>query len=236
MYRILLVDDDRELLDANEAYFSSHGYVIYKAESARDALAILRGAVLDCVILDIDLPDKDGFQVCAAARKRTSIPIVFLSGYTEEESRIKGLSIGGDDYVTKPFSVAELELRVRLRIRRSKTALPMTTLEFGPLTLDLSGRTVSYEGKTKEFSRLEFDILSFLALHPQRTFSYEELYAGVWDEPIQEGLHCLQVNIAKVRQKLAGLAPGRSYIRTVRGKGYLFDPEGGAQPPTASGE
>ena len=226
MYRVLLVDDDRELLDSNEKYFTAQGYLVHRAESARDALAILQGVVLDCMVLDIDLPDKDGFQLCAQARKRTSIPIIFLSGYTEEENRIRGLTVGGDDYVTKPFSVVELELRVRLRIQRSKTALPLTVREFGPLRLDVSSRIVSYGNRSREFSRLEFDILSFLTLHPGRTFSYEELYTGVWEEPIQEGLHSLQVNIAKVRQKLADLAPDRTYIRTVRGKGYLFDPEG----------
>ena len=226
MYRILLVDDDRELLDANEAYFSAHGYTVYRAETARDALAILRGARLDCLVLDVDLPDKDGFQVCVQARKSSSIPIVFLSGYSEEESRVRGLTVGGDDYVTKPFSVVELELRVRLRIRRSQTALPLTVQTFGPLSIDLSNRTVTCGDRTGELSRLEFDVLSFLTLHPGRTFSYEELYAGVWEEPIQAGLHNLQVNIAKVRQKLSELAPGHSYIKTVRGKGYLFDPEG----------
>ena len=226
MYRVLLVDDDRALLDANEAYFADHGYLVHRAETARDALAILRGAKLDWVVLDVDLPYQDGFQVCLQARKYSSIPIVFLSGYTEEESRVRGLTIGGDDYVTKPFSVTELELRVRLRIQRHQTAQPLTVLDFGPLSIDLSRRAVSYEGRELEFSRLEFDVLSYLCLHPGRTFSYGELYAGVWDEPIQAGLHNLQVNIAKVRQKLSGLAPGRNYIRTVRGKGYLFDPEG----------
>ena len=178
------------------------------------------------MVLDIDLPDRDGFQVCLQARKSSSLPIVFLSGYTEEENRLRGLTIGGDDYVTKPFSLAELELRVRLRIQRSKSAVPPPLLQFGPLMLDLSNRAVSFEGRSKEFSRLEFDILCFLALHPGRTFSYEELYAGVWEAPIQEGLHCLQVTVAKVRQKLAELAPSHTYIRTVRGKGYLFDPQG----------
>ncbi len=226
MYSILLVDDDRELLDANEAYFTSHGYTVYRAETARDALAILRGARLDCMVLDVDLPDKDGFQVCAQARKRSSIPIVFLSGYTEEENRIRGLTVGGDDYVTKPFSLVELELRVRLRIQRSQSGLPLSVLDFGPLSIDMDNRTVSCGGQSQEFSRLEFDVLSFLTCHPGRTFSYEELYAGVWEEPIQAGLHNLQVNIAKVRQKLSELAPGHSYIKTVRGKGYLFDPEG----------
>lgn len=226
MDRVLLVDDDQKLLDSNEAYFASRGYLVYRAGTAREALELLRQKALDCMVLDIDLPDRDGFQVCLQARKSSSLPIVFLSGYTEEENRLRGLTIGGDDYVTKPFSLAELELRVRLRIQRSKSAVPPPLLQFGPLMLDLSNRAVSFEGRSKEFSRLEFDILCFLALHPGRTFSYEELYAGVWEAPIQEGLHCLQVTVAKVRQKLAELAPNHTYIRTMRGKGYLFDPQG----------
>lgn len=224
MYRILMVDDDRELLDANEEYFSARGYTVYRAETARDALAILRGAELDCVVLDIDLPDRDGFQVCVEARKWSGVPIVFLSGFTEEESRVRGLSIGGDDYVTKPFSLAELELRVRLRVQRREVSLPNARLTFGALEIDLNNRTASYDGRTAEFSRIEFDVLSFLALHPGRTFSYEELYHCVWQEQIQAGLHNLQVCVAKVRQKLSDLAPGMDYIRTIRGKGYLFQP------------
>lgn len=226
MYKILMVDDDRALLSANEAYFSARGYTVFQAVTARDALAILRGAALDCLVLDIDLPDQDGFQVCVEARKWSNVPIVFLSGFTEEESRVRGLSIGGDDYVTKPFSLAELELRVRLRIQRKADGRPGAKLTFGALEIDLSNRKATYEGHTTEFSRLEFDVLSFLALHPGRTFSYEELYHSVWQEPIQAGLHNLQVNVAKVRQKLNELAPGMDYIRTVRGKGYLFQARG----------
>ena len=179
---------------------------------------------LDCVILDIDLPDEDGFDVCSRVRTFTSLPIIFLSNYTEEESRIRGLVIGGDDYVCKPFSQRELELRVRARIHQRYGDRPAEILQFDGLIINTVDRTVSFNRRYGEFSRIEFDILAFLARHPNRIYSYEQLYDNIWNEPLNESRHNVQARIASVRQKLFDLCPGKEYIQTVRRKGYQFVP------------
>lgn len=222
--RVLVVDDDAALVDIVEAHFSSAGYQVLRAGSGAQALEMIRQVRLDCVILDVGLPDWDGFDVCSQVRRSTAVPIVFLSAFAEEESRVRGLAIGGDDYVCKPFSMAELELRVKARIQSRQTHRLADVLEFGDLTIDTGRRTVAYGGRIGDFSRIEFDILSFLARNPNRIFSYEQIYDGIWQEPLGKSRHNLQARVASMRQKLAELCPDREYIRTVRRKGYGFTP------------
>ena len=222
MYTILLVDDDQATLEANEQFFAENGYEVFCSATGRRAVEMIQTIKLDCVILDIDLPDEDGFDVCSRVRTFTSLPIIFLSNYTEEESRIRGLVIGGDDYVCKPFS--ELELRVRARIHQRYGDRPAEILQFDGLIINTGDRTVSFNRRYGEFSRIEFDILAFLARHPNRIYSYEQLYDNIWNEPLNESRHNVQARIASVRQKLFDLCPGKEYIQTVRRKGYQFVP------------
>ncbi|WP_302326430.1 response regulator transcription factor [Enterocloster lavalensis] len=224
MYTILLVDDDQATLEANEQFFAENGYEVFCSATGRRAVEMIQTIKLDCVILDIDLPDEDGFDVCSRVRTFTSLPIIFLSNYTEEESRIRGLVIGGDDYVCKPFSQRELELRVRARIHQRYCDRPAEILQFDGLIINTGDRTVSFNRRYGEFSRIEFDILAFLARHPNRIYSYEQLYDNIWNEPLNESRHNVQARIASVRQKLFDLCPGKEYIQTVRRKGYQFVP------------
>ena len=224
MYTILLVDDDQATLEANEQFFAENGYEVFCSATGRRAVEMIHTIKLDCVILDIDLPDEDGFDVCSRVRTFTSLPIIFLSNYTEEESRIRGLVIGGDDYVCKPFSQRELELRDRARIHQRYGDRPAEILQFDGLIINTGDRTVSFNRRYGEFSRIEFDILAFLARHPNRIYSYEQLYDNIWNEPLNESRHNVQARIASVRQKLFDLCPGKEYIQTVRRKGYQFVP------------
>ena len=224
MYTILLVDDDQATLEANEQFFAENGYEVFCSATGRRAVEMIQTIKLDCVILDIDLPDEDGFDVCSRVRTFTSLPIIFLSNYPEEESRIRGLVIGGDDYVCKPFSQRELELRVRARIHQRYGDRPAEILQFDGLIINTGDRTVSFNRRYGEFSRIEFDILAFLARHPNRIYSYEQLYDNIWNEPLNESRHNVQARIASVRQKLFDLCPGKEYIQTVRRKGYQFVP------------
>lgn len=223
-YKILMVDDDPELLTLNRHFFESRGYETVCVGNARLAKDMISTARFDCVVLDIDLPDSDGFDVCTAIRATASLPIVFLSSYSEEENRIRGLSIGGDDFVSKPCSLPELELRVHLRIQAHRKELPDEILRFDNLMIDTGRRIVSYNGEIGDFSRIEFDILAFLARHPERVFSYEQLYDSVWKEPINLGRHAVQARIADLRRKLYAICPDKEYIHTLRHKGYQFVP------------
>ncbi|WP_349768924.1 response regulator transcription factor [Hungatella hominis] len=222
--RVLIVDDDRTVLEDNREYFEKMGYETVCVETAGAAEKIINSAALDCVILDIDLPDGNGFDLCARVREKTGLPIVFLSGYTEEQSRIKGLSIGGDDYVCKPYSLEELELRVRARIKSGQNTQPPKPLAYGALMIDPGNRSVCFGDSTADFSTYEFDVLYFLARHPGEVFSYEQIYYQVWKSPINKGTKSLQVIIGRIRQKLLELCPAHEYIQTIRRKGYLFVP------------
>lgn len=225
MDRILMIDDDKSILDDNRMFFESMGYEVICTQTAEEAEQIILSASLDCILLDVDLPGMDGFSLCEKIRQQTGIPLLFLSGYTQEQSRIRGLSIGGDDYVCKPYSMEELELRVRARIRAGRAAEPPKTLYFGDLTINPANRSVSYGEISADFSTFEFDVLYFLARHPGEVFTYEQIFDSVWKAPMNKGLKSLQVIIGRIRKKLLVLCPEHDYIQTIRRKGYFFAPD-----------
>lgn len=225
MDKILLVDDDAMILKDNQTYFRAAGYEVVCAKTALEAETIIFSNALDCVVLDVDLPDMDGFALCEKIRAKTGIPIVFLSGYTQEESRVRGLSVGGDDYVCKPYSLRELELRVQARIRSGRVAEPPRVLTYGPLSICPASHSVSYDTRSIDFSSYEFDVLYFLARHPGEIFTPDQIYDTVWKAPINKGQKSLQVIMARIRKKLFDLCPDHDYIQTKRYKGYLFVPD-----------
>lgn len=225
MYRILLVDDDPMILDDNETYFCAMGYEVVCADTAARAEKIILSNTLDCVVLDVDLPDMSGFALCEKIRSKTALPIVFLSGYTEEENRIRGLSIGGDDYVCKPYSLEELELRVQARIRSGRAAQPPKTLIYGSFTICPASCSASYGTRSVSFSSYEFDVLYFLARHPCEIYTPDQIYDAVWKAPINKGQKSLQVIMGRIRRKLYDIRPDHDYIQTKRYKGYLFVPD-----------
>ena len=222
MYKILFVDDDAALRNVVYQYFKERQYDIICTASADKAVSCLKSASIDCVILDVNLPDMNGFELCTSIRQFSSVPIIFLSCYTENDDKIKGFLSGADDYVPKPFSLKELELRVNVRILRRYENQPPELLTFGDLIIDTGRLTAICHGVECTFPRLEFDILSFFAHHPNQLFTYEQLYDNIWKQPINESRHNLQARIGKVRKKLCDICPEKEYIRTIRHKGYLF--------------
>ena len=222
MYRVLLVDDDPHIQTTNSAFLKKQGYEVYLAETGTEALRIAETTALDGVVLDVDIPGMDGITLCRRLRELSGIPVIFLSAYAQTDDRIKGLIAGGDDYLGKPYSLVELELRLRLRIQRHYHVVSDKILQYGALEINLGLREVRYGDNTVSFTALEFDLLSFLAQNPDQVFSYEQLYNGVWKSPMNQGLHNIQVCMARVRQKLERLCPGVHYVETVRRKGYRF--------------
>ncbi|MDD2980568.1 MAG: response regulator transcription factor [Hespellia sp.] len=222
MYRILLIDDDTILLSAMKKFFEKREFEVFCATEGKAALQMAKTIKLDCIVLDIQLPDTDGFTLCEQLRSFTTLPLIFLSSFTEEEAKLRGFRLGADDYVCKPFSPKELEARICLRIQRRFDTPVATILTFDGLSVNLTNRTVTYGTHQMEFTSIEFDILAFFVQHPNQLFSYEQLYDGIWKEPLGKSLHNLQARIASVRQKLLELCPDREYIQTIRRKGYLF--------------
>lgn len=223
MYNVLLVDDDLHILNANEKYLTRQGYRISRAEDGESALKLASTAAFDAVVLDVDMPGMDGVSVCSRLREVSAVPIIFLSAYARTDDRIRGLMAGGDDYIGKPYSLVELELRLRLRIQRHKNVENGEVLRFDALEIDLGLREARFRGERAQLTVLEFDLLAFLARNPDQVFSYEQLYDRVWKAPMNQGLHSIQVCMARVRQKLDALYPGVHWIETVRRKGYRFN-------------
>lgn len=222
MGALLFVDDDHALLDFNSTYFKKLGYDVFCAKDAREARRILSCVTLSCVILDIDMPGADGFEVCRRLREQSALPVIFLSGLTDAQMRIKSFLAGGDDYLGKPYDIKELELRIKARIQGAAAHTGAEVLHFGELHLDTGARTVIYQGMTGDFTTMQFDVLVFLAKHPGQVFSYEQIYDHVWRSPVMGSRHNLQVIVAMVRQKLAALCDGKNYIETMPRKGYRF--------------
>lgn len=228
MYKVLLVDDDVHILNANETYLVRQGYQVCRAGDGEQALKLASSAAFDAIVLDVDMPGVDGVAVCRRLREVSMVPIIFLSAYARTDDRIRGLMAGGDDYIGKPYSLMELELRLRLRIQRYKQVETGEVLRFGGLEVDLGLREARFDGEAVPLTALEFDLLAFLARNPDMVFSYEQLHDRVWKAPMNQGLHNIQVCMARVRQKLDALCPGVHWIETVRRKGYRFNSGAGA--------
>ena len=227
MHKILFIDDDPDFLDSNRLYFTPKGYEVICCQDAGEAAEkILPSTKLDCVILDISMPGMDGFEICERFRRLSSTPVIFLSGLTDLDSRLQSFRSGGDDFLAKPYDITELEYRIRARIRKNENVFFEGTLSYGSLVIDIDRRIISYDGKTGDFSALQFDILAFMARNPNKVFSYEQLYDQVWKTPMIGSRHNIQVAVATIRQKLSRLCDGNQYIRTVSRKGYCFTPDG----------
>ena len=224
MYKVLLVDDDVHILNANETYLSRQGYQISRAEDGEQALKLASSAAFDAIVLDVDMPGVDGVTVCRRLREVSMVPIIFLSAYARTDDRIRGLMAGGDDYIGKPYSLVELELRLRLRIQRHRKVETGEVLRFDALEVDLGLREARFKGDTVPADRAGIRPAGFPRAESRyQVFSYEQLYDRVWKAPMNQGLHNIQVCMARVRQKLDALSPDVHWIETVRRKGYRFN-------------
>lgn len=222
MKKLLFIDDDMDFLKSNQLYFCRKQYEVFCENDPKDAISFLSSTAVDCIVLDIDMPEITGFEVCQEIRSISGAPVIFLSGLADIKNRIASFQAGGDDFLAKPYDILELELRIEARIRKHEQVFFSDVVRFGELCIDEDRRMITYKGKTGEFSALQFDIIALMARNPGKVFSYEQLYDRIWKEPILKSRHNLQVAVATVRQKLARLCDGNQYIKTVARKGYYF--------------
>ncbi len=225
MKKLLFIDDDTDFLKSNRLYFERKNYEVFCLNKPNDAIPFLSSTAIDCIVLDIDMPDMTGFEVCQKIRDISGTPIIFLSGLADIKNRISSFQAGGDDFLAKPYDIIELELRIEARIRKNEQVFFSDIMRFGDLCIDENRRMITYKERPGEFSALQFDIIAFMARNPGKVFSYEQLYDRIWKEPILKSRHNLQVAVATVRQKMARLCDGRQYIRTLARKGYYFTPD-----------
>jgi DNA-binding response OmpR family regulator len=221
--RILLVDDEPELRRMVRRYLQAEGFEVVEASDGRDALSRLGGSTPDLVVLDVAMPGIDGFEVLQEIRRHSDVPVIMLTARTEEVDRVVGLSIGADDYVTKPFSPRELVARIRAVLRRGGQARSAAdVLEFDGISVDLAGRQVATESRIVGVSTLEFDLLAALASAPGRVFTRAQLLERVWGWDYFGADRVVDVHVGNLRKALGDDASNPRFIATVRGVGYKF--------------
>ncbi|MGD9696439.1 MAG: response regulator transcription factor [Thermoleophilia bacterium] len=218
---ILVVDDERAIRRLLRMYLVDGGFTVAEAPDGEAAVEQVRRGGIDLVLLDLMLPGIDGLTVCRQVREVAQIPVIMLTARGDEASRVTGLEIGADDYVTKPFSPVEVVARVRAVLRRvSAPPDPYRTLKAGSAELDPSSRRASVDGRAVELTRLEFDLLAELAAHPRVVYTRERLLEKVWGYQSAVGGKTVDVHVANLRRKLGdGIG-----IVAVRGVGYKLEP------------
>jgi DNA-binding response OmpR family regulator len=224
--RILVVDDEPLVREVVVAYLEREGFHVDEASTGSGALDKINEQQPDLVVLDVMLPEIDGFGVLAELRRSGDIPVILLTARSEEPDRVLGLELGADDYVVKPFSPRELAARVRSVLRRSSgVAAPAEVLEFDGLRIDEQAREVSADGKLIETTPKEFDLIAFLARSPRQVFSRSQLLEQVWDSsPDWQDPSTVTVHVRRLRRKIESDPEAPRWITTVWGVGYRFEP------------
>lgn len=227
--KILVVDDEHDIADLLEVYLQNENYIVYKFYSAKDALTCIEQEELDLAILDIMLPDISGFSLCQKIREIHTYPIIMLTAKDEETDKITGLTLGADDYVTKPFRPLELIARVKAQLRRYKKYSPTpieerktnVLLTYDKLQLNTQTYECLLDGENVALTPTEFSILRILLEHKGTVVTVEDLFCSVWkDEYYSKNSSTITVHIRHLREKLQDTAEKPKYIKTIWGVGY----------------
>lgn len=218
--KILIADDEEDFLEILTYNLKKEGFEVVAAEDGKEALEALSESP-DLIILDVMMPELDGYEVCKAIRSRgITTPIIFLTAKDSEFDEVLGLEIGGDDYITKPFSPMTLIARVRAHLRKSEPQTDQQVLQIGPLALDLENYTAKLEGKEVEFTKTEFNLLAYLAQRPNVVHSRASLLTNVWGDDTFVIDRTVDVHVGKLRRKLKEFG---DVIETKAGVGYRFN-------------
>jgi two-component system catabolic regulation response regulator CreB len=223
--KILIVEDEPAIADTIHYALETEGFTPVTAPTGQEALELVTANHIDLVILDVGLPDINGFELCKQIRRHSALPIIFLTARNEEVDRVVGLEIGGDDYVVKPFSPRELTARVKAVLRRTQSGSSAASNHSGVWEVDTTRRRINYFGQSLELSRTEYELLQTFIRQPGRVFTREQLMASVWDEPEASMDRTVDAHIKNLRAKLKAVKPDRDPIVTHRGTGYALKEE-----------
>lgn len=220
MVKVLLVDDEQRMLDLIALYLEPHHYTCLKARNGEEALSLMKKEAIDLVMLDIMMPGMDGWAVCREIRSFSAVPIIMLTARQQEEDVVKGLRLGADDYVTKPFGEQELLARIEALLRRS---VPSKNIQINGLKWDEEQFEVSYEGKSVRLTRKEFSLLGILMRHPNKVFERGHLLELVWGYDTETEGRTVDSHVRNIREKIreAGF-PIDDHFQTVWGIGYKW--------------
>lgn len=228
---ILVVDDEKELADVIELYLANEGYTVHKFYTGADALACIARTDLDLAILDVTLPDADGFQICRKIRETSYYPIIMLTAKAADGDKIMGLTIGADDYITKPFNPLEVTARVKTQLRRYlRYNHPPVQPEKAAREYDIRGLVINRDnhkcflfGRELQLTPIEFSILWYLCERQGNVVSSEELFEKVWGEKFLQNNNTVMAHIGRLREKMREPARNPKFIKTVWGVGYTIE-------------
>ncbi|MCL6635817.1 MAG: response regulator transcription factor [Peptococcaceae bacterium] len=225
--KIMIVDDEAVVHELLTHYLEREGFKVFSVYSGSHVLDKTAFHKPDLILLDILLPGLDGIEICHELRKKTDVPIIFITSRDAPHEVALGLGIGGDDYVKKPFNPVEVVARVRAQLRRFRKQCALqedepAVLAFGDLRINLFDRTVEMKGERVELTVKEYDLLLFLAQNPNRYFSSDQLIEAVWNHPRSISQKALMTHISNLRKKLGEDPDSPRYIATLKGVGYMF--------------
>lgn len=220
---VLVVDDDEDIVSLMRDFLEAEDCAVLTAADGPGALATLDSARVDCVLLDIMMPGQSGFDVLRRIRADSDVPVLFLTARQEDSDKIRGLGLGGDDYIVKSATPGEIVARVKAVLRRTKrvAAQPDATLDFGRLKIDLRAREVRINGELVSLTAREFELLQLFTEHPRQVLTRDTMFERLWG-PYGDR-HSLTVHIGRLRDKIERDAANPEYITTVRGVGYRFE-------------
>lgn len=220
-YKILIADDEKDIVEMLSAFFTGKGYTVLTAYDGEETLRKIESRP-DMILLDVNMPGMDGFEVCRRVREHVFCPILFLTARIEDRDKVKGFSVGGDDYVVKPFSLVELEARVQAHLRREGRRQNQARVKFsGELLIDYSERAVYLNGQNVGLAKKEFDIVELLSQNVGQVFDKERIYERIWGYDSEGDSSVVAEHIRRLRAKLAALTD-QTYIETVWGCGYKW--------------
>lgn len=227
MSKILIVEDESAIADLEKDYLELSGFEVEVANDGKTGLDRALNAEFDLVILDLMLPGVDGFEICRQVRAEKNTPIIMVSAKKDDIDKIRGLGLGADDYMTKPFSPSELVARVKAHMARYERLIGSAVeenkvIEIRGIKIDTTARRVWVNGEEKSFTTKEFDLLTFLASHPNHVYTKDELFSEIWDMESIGDIATVTVHIKKIREKIEYDTSKPQYIETIWGVGYRF--------------
>ncbi|MCI6919433.1 MAG: response regulator transcription factor [Lachnospiraceae bacterium] len=227
MSKILIIEDEEAIADLEKDYLELSGFEVKICNTGDEGLQTALREEFDLIVLDLMLPGLDGFEVCKKVREEKNIPIIMVSAKKEDIDKIRGLGMGADDYMTKPFSPSELVARVKAHLARYDRLVGSSNknndvIEIRGIRIDKTARRVMVDGEEKAFTGKEFDLLTFLAEHPNHVYTKEELFREIWDMDSIGDIATVTVHIKKIREKIEFDSAKPQYIETIWGVGYRF--------------
>jgi DNA-binding response OmpR family regulator len=227
MSRILIIEDEESIADLEKDYLELSGFEVSICNTGDEGLTMALAEDFDLIVLDLMLPGIDGFDICKRVRDEKNIPIIMVSAKKDDIDKIRGLGLGADDYMTKPFSPSELVARVKAHMARYDRLVGASRkdndiIEIRGIRIDKTARRVTVDGEEKAFTGKEFDLLTFLAEHPNHVYTKEELFREIWDMDSIGDIATVTVHIKKIREKIEYDSAKPQYIETIWGVGYRF--------------